>query len=205
MTFLPLVLAYLLGSVPFGYIAVRLFRKTDIRDHGSGNIGATNVMRLLGPGLAVLVLLFDLAKGTAAVLLARSLTTGEVIPLAAALIVLIGHCWPVFLGFKGGKGAATAIGVLIPLAGWAAAAVLGVAALTIGLTRYVSLGSVLGALSAPLFFWLFGFSPVYIYFSAAMALLIVFRHRANIKRLAGGSESRLGSRTGPAETGEEKR
>ncbi len=205
MAFFSLILAYLLGSVPFGYIAVRVFKKIDIRRHGSGNIGATNVMRLLGPGLALLVLFLDLAKGAAAVLLARALTTEEVVPLASALAVLIGHCWPVFLGFRGGKGSATAIGVLISLAGWSASAILAVAALTITLTRYVSLGSIFGALSAPLFFWLFGFSPVYIYFSAAMALLITFRHRANIKRLISGSESRLGSRAGPVGTGEEKR
>lgn len=205
MEYLSLVAAYLLGSVPFGYIAARLIKKTDIRRHGSGNIGATNVMRLLGPKLAVLVLLLDLAKGMGAVVLARALSAGELIPLAAAVAVMAGHSWPIFLGFKGGKGAATGIGVLIVLGGWAAAPVLSLAVLAIGLTRYVSLGSILGAASVPLFFWLFGFSPLYIFFGAAMGLLVIFRHRANIKRLLAGTESRLGWRTGPAGAGDKKR
>jgi len=194
VTFWTLLAAYLLGALPFGYIVTWLVKRTDIRRYGSGNIGATNVMRLLGPAGGLLVLFLDALKGAVAVLLARAAGGGRELLLAAALLAMIGHSYPVFLKFRGGKGAATGIGVLIPLTGLVTAAVLGVAAAVIAATRYVSLGSIAGALSLPLFLYLFGFEPVDLYFGGAAALLVLLRHRENIRRLLQGKEPKLGQR-----------
>jgi glycerol-3-phosphate acyltransferase PlsY len=194
---LAIAIAYLLGSLPFGYITARLIKKVDIRSYGSGNIGATNVMRLLGWRGGLFVFILDAGKGAAAVLLARALSPDLVAHLAAAIAVMFGHSFPVFLGFRGGKGAATGIGVLISLAGWVSLVLVLIFAVVTAATRYVSLGSILGALSLPLLFYLFGYDPPYIYFGAAMALLVVVRHHANIGRLLKGNESKLGRKTRP--------
>lgn len=194
MGFLAIAAAYLIGSIPFGYILTRLFRRLDIRRYGSGNIGATNVLRLLGWKAAVPVLLLDVGKGSAAVLLARALSGETAVVLAAALAVLLGHCFPLFLKFKGGKGAATGIGLLLPLSWTVCAAAVGLAVLVIAATRYVSLGSITGAFSVPLFMLLFNYEPLYLLFGAAMALLVIFRHHENIRRLLSGTESRLGQK-----------
>jgi acyl phosphate:glycerol-3-phosphate acyltransferase len=202
MEYLVIALAYLLGSVPFGYLLARLAGKVDIRRYGSGNIGATNVMRLLGWRIALPVFLLDAAKGAVAVLIARALSPDPAFQLAAGFAALVGHSFPVFLGFKGGKGAATGIGVLIPLAGWLTLIVVFLFAAVVAATRYISLGSILGALSLPLLFWLFpGYSPVYIYFGAAMALLVILRHHANIGRLLKGTESKFGQKVKRPEEG----
>ena len=157
-----LLFAYLIGSIPFGYIITRLIRDVDIRHYGSGNIGATNVLRLLGWKLGLLVFLLDAAKGVAAVLLAGAISDQDALPFLAGLAVLLGHCFPIFLKFKGGKGAATGIGVIAALSVWAALLVLLLAAAVIAATRYVSLGSILGAMSAPLIFWLLGYDAAHI-------------------------------------------
>lgn len=188
--------AYLLGSLPFGYILGLLFKRIDIRTFGSGNIGTTNVIRLLGWRGGLLVFILDAAKGAGAVLLARALTPDTAFHLAAAFAALLGHCFPVFLGFRGGKGAATGIGVLFPLAGWLAALLLLIFAVVIGATRYVSLGSMIGALSLPFFFYFFGYDAPYIYFGAATALLLIGRHHANIGRLLKGEEPKIGRKPG---------
>lgn len=198
MGLLAIVFAYLIGSIPFGYLFSRLFSRLDIRRHGSGNIGATNVLRLLGWQAALPVLLLDVGKGSAAVLLARALSDNTVVVLSAALAVLLGHCFPLFLKFKGGKGAATGIGLLIPLAGNVCAAAIALAVLLIALTRYVSLGSIIGALSVPLFLLIFNYDPPYLVFGAAMALLVIFRHHENIRRLLSGTESKLGQKAKPS-------
>ncbi|HOB28416.1 MAG: glycerol-3-phosphate 1-O-acyltransferase PlsY [Dethiobacteria bacterium] len=194
MGFLAIVAAYLIGSIPFGYIFTRLFKRVDIRHYGSGNIGATNVLRLLGWRAALPVFLLDLGKGSAAVLLARACSSETVVVLAAALAVLVGHCFPLFLKFKGGKGAATGIGLLIPLSGPVCASVVILAVIVIALTRYVSLGSIIGAFSVPFFLLFFGYEPLYLLFGAAMALLVIFRHRENIGRLLSGTEPKLGQK-----------
>ncbi len=203
MGYLAVGAAYIIGSIPFGFILSRLYKQIDIRSHGSGNIGATNVLRLLGWPAALLVLLLDAGKGTAAVLLARALSGNETgFVLAAALAVLVGHCFPLFLKFKGGKGAATGIGLLIPLSGYVCASAVLLAVVVIALTRYVSLGSIIGALSVPFLFLLFKFEPLYIIFGAAMALLVILRHHENIRRLIGGTESKFGQKIDPAAGGE---
>lgn len=198
MGYLAIGAAYLIGSIPFGYILTRLFRQVDIRHYGSGNIGATNVLRLLGWRAALPVFLLDLGKGSAAVLLARACSSETIFILAAALAVLVGHCYPLFLKFKGGKGAATGIGLLIPLAGSVCAATVILAVAVIALTRYVSLGSIIGAFSVPFFLLFFDYGPPYLIFGAAMALLVIFRHRDNIERLLGGTEARFGQKVNPA-------
>ncbi|MHB0884945.1 MAG: glycerol-3-phosphate 1-O-acyltransferase PlsY [Bacillota bacterium] len=195
---LALLLSYLVGSVPFGFIAGRLLG-VDVRRRGSGNIGATNVLRVVGPAAAVPVLLLDAGKGLAAVYLGRALAPGLDPAWAGALAgmaAIVGHNWSVFLGFKGGKGVATSAGAAAVLIPWFAVAGLVFFLGAILITRYVSLGSLLGAAAtgvsvliapAPLAFKAFG---------VAAALVIVVRHRANIKRLLAGQESRLGQRPG---------
>jgi acyl phosphate:glycerol-3-phosphate acyltransferase len=186
-----LILAYLLGSIPFGYIFAKMFGKTDIREHGSGNIGATNVLRVMGWKLALPVFVLDLLKGFCAVFLAKALASGSLLPLIAGILVMLGHSFPLFLGFKGGKAAATAIGVLLALSGWVTLALFAAALIILAVTRYVSLASIVGSLLVPLFFWLFGFDLPHIIFGLAVAALVVFRHQANIKRLLSGTEPKL--------------
>jgi len=194
MTYLVLIFAYLIGSVPFGYILTRLLRNTDIRSHGSGNIGATNVLRVLGWKAAFPVFFLDLLKGLAAVLLAKAVSDLPAFYLGAGLLAMIGHSFPIFLRFKGGKAAATSIGVLAAVSGWLTLVLIAGAGLIVVLTRYVSLGSILGALTVPLLFWLFGFDLYHIIFGVAMALLVTMRHSENIKRLLKGTESKLGQK-----------
>lgn len=194
MTYLVLIFAYLIGSVPFGYILTRLLRNTDIRSHGSGNIGATNVLRVLGWKAAFPVFFLDLLKGLAAVLLAKTVSDLPAFYLGAGLLAMIGHSFPIFLRFKGGKAAATSIGVLAAVSSWVTLVLIAGAGLIVVLTRYVSLGSILGALTVPLLFWLFGFDLYHIIFGVAMALLVTMRHSENIKRLLQGTESKLGQK-----------
>ncbi len=194
MPYFILVVAYLIGALPFGYILTRLLQKTDIRSHGSGNIGATNVLRVMGWKAALPVLILDILKGVAAVLLAKAVSNLPVIYLGAGLMAMIGHSFPLFLGFKGGKAAATGIGVLAAVSGWVTLALIIWAGLIIALTRYVSMGSIVGALSVPLFFWLFGYDLNHIYFGVGIALLVTLRHKANIARLFKGIEPKLGQK-----------
>ena len=186
-----MLVAYLLGSIPFGYIFAKLFGNTDIREHGSGNIGATNVLRVMGWKLALPVFILDLLKGFLAVFLAKAVDGDSLLPLAAGILVMLGHSFPMFLGFKGGKAAATAIGVLLALSGWVTLALFAAATIILTITRYVSLASIVGSLLVPIFFWLFGFKLPYIIFGLAVAILVVFRHQANIKRLLDGTEPKL--------------
>ncbi len=164
VTYLVIALvAYLLGSIPFGYVLVRLFRKEDIRSKGSGNIGATNVVRSGAKGLGALTFLLDALKGYIAVIAgaavlhipALQLVPAQNAAALAALFAIIGHIFPVWLGFKGGKGVATALGVFTALAWLPAVASLGVFVVVCALTRYVSLASILGAAAFPVFAFLF--------------------------------------------------
>jgi glycerol-3-phosphate acyltransferase PlsY len=189
---LVLVASYLLGSIPCSYLVARKWGIADVRKVGSGNVGATNVMRSAGklPGLVAFGL--DFAKGTAASLLAlRVASEGSLAALAAATAV-IGHMHSVWIGLKGGKGVATGAGAFLPLAPAATAIALGVFAVTLAVTRYVSLGSVLGTLSLALAAFLLGTPPSVVLSAALVGMLIVWKHRGNLERIRGGAENRLG-------------
>ena len=204
---LPLA-AYLLGSIPFGYLIVRVSGRGDVRRHGSGNIGATNVARVSGTLSGLLTMALDAAKGYLAVWLAAAATDGNIRwMMVAALLALIGHLFPVWLGFRGGRGVATGGGVFLPVC-WQA--VLGAAVvwlIVVAFWRYVSLGSLAAAASLPLLVYVLyapGHAPplmVSAGTSAAM-VLVIWRHRANIARLLDGSEPRFtlgrGRKTGHA-------
>ena len=195
MTVIIWAAAYLIGSLPFGYIISNVFLKSDIRSHGSGNIGATNVLRVVGWKAALPVFALDLLKGFAVVIMAKSLSGQPEVYLVAGLLSMVGHSYPIFLRFKGGKAAATGIGVLIALS-WQVTLILAVVAIIIiGITRYVSLASIVGSCLVPLLFWLLGFDLSYIIFGLVTALLVCIRHKQNIERLLKGAESKLGNKS----------
>jgi glycerol-3-phosphate acyltransferase PlsY len=197
------VVAYLLGSIPFGYLLVRVFRKEDIRQKGSGNIGATNVIRSGSKGLGAVTFLLDVLKGCCAVLLcgvgaARVGAAPDVRANAiaiAALFVVLGHIYTVWLGFKGGKGVATAFGVFLALAPWAALAGMGVFVLVFAVSRYVSLGSILAAVAFPVLALLMPHVPRTLWGTAVLfviPLIVILKHHQNIARLMSGTEYRFG-------------
>jgi len=192
---LPLLAAgYLLGSISFAVLLVRWRYGKDIRTEGSGNAGATNVLRAHGRGLAVLVALLDVAKGTAAVLLARLVTADPHYAAAAGFAAILGHVFPLYYGFRGGKGVATAVGAFLALAPLAILACLGVLVVVVAATRYVSLGSVVAMVLLPPAAGFFHAPRAIVCAGAATAVLVVFKHLENLKRLARGQESRLGGR-----------
>jgi glycerol-3-phosphate acyltransferase PlsY len=193
--FLALVGAYLIGSVPFAIVLVRLFRGVDVRTQGSGNAGATNVLRTAGKGLAIGTMLLDVGKGAVAVLLMRTFTYDPRWLGAAAVAAILGHVFPVWFSFRGGKGVATAIGSFGVLAPGAVLAVVGAFVLVVAATRFVSLGSITAACLLPLAMRLVFHAPdAEVVAAAAATLLLVFSHRANIQRLVAGTERRLGRR-----------
>lgn len=185
---------YLLGSIPFSFLVARAFGVADVRRVGSGNVGATNVLRSAGPVAGILAFLLDALKGAGAALAAERLGAGGVAAgaLAAAAAVL-GHMYPPWLSFHGGKGVATGAGAFLPLAPGATAAALVVFALTLGITRYVSLGSILGALALPAAVYWLGGPPVVTIAAAGLGVLIAVKHRGNLSRIVAGTEPRLGA------------
>jgi acyl phosphate:glycerol-3-phosphate acyltransferase len=188
--------AYLIGAIPVGWLVARVFGLGDIRRHGSGTIGATNVLRTLGWLPAIATLLGDVAKGCLAVVLAERLAGPLPASIAVAAVAAVaGNCWSVFLGFRGGKGVATGLGALLRLMPWATLAALPVFVVIVATFRYVSLGSLLGALCVPLGAVLMGYPIAYDLAALAIALIIVGRHHANITRLRAGTESRLGQKS----------
>ena len=196
--------AYLLGSIPTGYLLVRIFRREDIRSMGSGNIGATNVLREGGKGLGAATFLLDVLKGCAAVWLGGALGAWLMpgVPLRdaqalAALIAVVGHMFTCWLHFHGGKGVSTGFGVFLAASPWAALAAIGVFAVVLALTRYVSVGSIAGSAAFLVFAWFFPPGPHPPFFFAvecAVVLLLVAKHQQNIRRLIAGTESRIGAR-----------
>jgi glycerol-3-phosphate acyltransferase PlsY len=191
--FLAVVVAYLVGAIPVGFLVARALGLGDIRRHGSGNIGTTNVLRTMGKGAAVLTLAGDVAKGALAVWLGSLVGAGGA-PLAA-MAAVAGNCWPVFLRFRGGKGVATGFGALLALMPLAVApAALVWIAITASF-RYVSLASVLAALCVPLGALMLAYPWPSVGACAVVAAIIVARHRENVGRLLAGTERRLGERT----------
>jgi acyl phosphate:glycerol-3-phosphate acyltransferase len=199
-------ISYLLGSIPFGYLLVRVFRGEDIRQTGSGNIGATNVARSGAKGLGIATLVLDALKGALAVGIASYIANHEVrsgayptlIPnqlmATAALAAVLGHVFPVWLRFKGGKGVATALGVFCVLFPKAVLLALAVFILVVVVTRYVSLGSILGAIAFPVAaYFLQGSDWLSLLLASGVSLVIVLKHHQNIQRLLAGTESRFGS------------
>ena len=197
MTFVfPIAIAYILGSVPFGYLLVRVFCNRDVRAQGSGNIGATNVARSGGKGLGVATLLLDMSKGFAAVELVRHLSGGSYDMAAwAALAAVVGHVFPVWLGFRGGKGVATGLGVFLALTPRSAGMLVLVFAGVFLLTRFVSLASIVASGSFPLFGFHFvqARTPAVVCSFLLIPLLVIVKHHANIGRLLHGTESKFGS------------
>jgi glycerol-3-phosphate acyltransferase PlsY len=185
------IIAYFVGSIPFALLLARRWGGSDLRLVGSGNLGAANVMRASGLTPGILVALLDMSKGMASVLIAERLTTAGHVPAVAGLAAIVGHIYPVWLGFRGGKGVATACGVFAVLSPMAALAALGVFLVCVWLTRYVSLGSVLGSTALPPVAYATGQATSVVVAGIAAAALIVFRHRSNLVRLRHGSERRL--------------
>lgn len=186
------LLAYLLGAVPFGLVMARLFGLGDLRHIGSGNIGATNVLRTGNKTAAFLTLILDAGKGAIAVLIAR-ITLGEDAAQIAGFFAFLGHCYPVTLGFKGGKGVATFLGTLLALYWPAGLAACGVWLVTAAIFRFSSLAALVAAASAPVMLYLLGM-PQAVVFGVALAALIFLRHKANIARLVAGQEPRIGKK-----------
>ena len=210
------VIAYLMGAIPFGLIISRRMAHVDIREHGSGNIGATNVFRTLGTRLGLLTGILDLSKAATAVLLAMFIIGGDVLVVAghdihvqlaqilAAISAMVGHNWSVYIKFKGGKGVACFIGGLLVI-NWVVALIGLAAGIIIALTtRYVSLGSMLAAVCVLLVLVALALlavsAPVYIVYGLLAAGLIVFQHRSNIMRLQSGTELKLGDKSARAQT-----
>jgi len=193
MEALLVIFSYLLGSVPSGLIIGKL-SGLDVRKAGSGNIGATNVARLLGKTGGLLTLVGDTAKGFIPVLVVQQMGFSYSVTALVGVAAFLGHLYPIFLKFKGGKGVATSFGVLLGLAPLATMILLVVFAAVAFTTRIVSLSSMVTAVAAPLVLWLFYYFPSYVIVTAFMALMIVFRHYANIQRLLNGTEPRFGTR-----------
>ena len=197
--------SYLLGSFPSGYLLIRLVRHEDIRSVGSGNIGATNVLRSGGKSLGAVTFLLDMLKGCVAVKLGALIAVYFALPASArnyealaGLCAVLGHMFPVWLGFKGGKGAATGFGVFLVAAPWAALAAIAVFFLVLALSRYVSLASIIGSASFPIFAWylVHGDRPwFFIAVQFAVAFLVIAKHHQNIRRLLAGTESRFSKRS----------
>ena len=195
-TIAALVLGYLLGSIPFGLVLTRAAGLGDVRDIGSGNIGATNVLRTGNKGIAALTLLLDLLKGTAAVLIGHALGALGGVAILASLVAgfaaFIGHTYPVWLGFKGGKGVATYIGVLLGLNWPGALAFCSVWLLVAILSRYSSLSAIIAAVVTPIWLLTVGDYATAI-LAALLSVLLIYKHRANIHRLVAGEEPRIGA------------
>jgi len=205
------IAAYIIGAVPFAYIAGKTLKGIDIRDYGSGNVGATNVFRTLGKGPGMVVLLLDMAKGAAAVTLvplaflrmngADFPVSNEFLKVICGVAAIAGHIWTVFLRFRGGKGVATTVGVFLGVTWLSMLIAIGVFIVVVFLTRYISLGSLLLGVSLLVGNLLLRSPIEYIIVSGAVLLLVVYTHRSNIRRLVSGTENKLGRKAQVAKEG----
>jgi glycerol-3-phosphate acyltransferase PlsY len=193
--FLVLLFSYLLGSIPNGYIFGMRFAGKDIRNYGSGNVGATNVARVAGYKIGLLVAILDIAKGYISVLIAQYFLLPEysmTFVFIAAILAIIGHNWSIFLSLNGGKGVATSVGIILRLFPYSLLILFIVWILMIVLTKMVSVGSILGAVSLPISVaFIYSTATPYIIFSSIITLLIIFSHRSNIKRIINGNENKM--------------
>jgi acyl phosphate:glycerol-3-phosphate acyltransferase len=187
-----IVSAYLLGSVPTGYILGSL-AGVDVRTAGSGNVGATNVARVVGKGRGALTLALDVGKGWLAVFVSLQLKVSLVCVVLVAMAVFLGHLYPIFLRFRGGNGVATALGIFLALAPLVTLILMGIFAAVVAPSRIVSLGSLVAALAAPLILWLFAEPAAVVTMGCFIAAMIIWRHRGNIQRLLAGTEPKFGS------------
>ena len=188
---LTVVLAYLIGSIPSGLILGKLFWHKDLREHGSHNIGATNAWRTLGKGAGIAVFIADSLKGQAGVALGLVLAGTPLAAVLGGLFAIIGHSFSIFLGFHGGKGVATSLGVLTMLMGNVTLIVFAVWFAIVYTTRYVSLGSVVAGFLTPILAALFAYPMEYVLFTVIAAILVIVRHRENIVRLMNGTENKI--------------
>lgn len=186
------IISYLLGSIPFAYIMIRMFKGIDIREVGSGNVGTTNALRTAGKRIALVALLGDLLKGLASAWLGMH-AGGELLAAICVLAAVAGHCWPVFIGFKGGKGMATTAGSILFLMPKVFLCLVVIFILIIVFSRYVSLASISVAILLPLTTILLSQPRSYVITSIILMVLVVYRHRENIERLRNGNERKIGS------------
>ena len=208
MQYLAFVACYVFGAIPFGVIVGKVARGIDIRDFGSGNIGFANVLRTLGPGAATAVFLLDTGKGLAAVALCRWLGMNDYLIVVGGVLSLVGHCFSVFLKFQGGRAVATSLGMMIGLTPVIAGIAFVIWVVLVGVTRYISVSSIVAALSVSgmVLFWRSQHVPLPYQVVAVMATaLIVVKHRSNIKRLMNGTEPRVGQRVKVADEEDSKR
>jgi len=195
-----LLLSYLIGSIPVGLIVGKLVKGIDIRRYGSGNIGATNVLRTLGIGPAIVVFVCDTLKGLGPVLLCKYMFNDPLLAVSAGIVSILGHNFSLFLRFQGGKGVATSLGVMIGIHPTIAAIAFGVWLIVVGITRYISVASIITAVTVPLQMWLSGpllRKPVereYLAFGIIAAAFIVAKHKSNIARLRAGTEAKIGQK-----------
>lgn len=187
---LAIVAAYLIGAVPFGLIFARILTGKDPRQHGSGNIGATNALRTSGKAVGALTLLADIVKGSIPVAIAIAVEAEELLVGAIALAAFLGHIFPVYLGFKGGKGVATMFGVIIPWMPWVAAGAFAVWLVAFKVSRYVSIASMLSGLALPVFALILQDEWLPVFACAILGLVMIIRHQSNIVRLLAGEESK---------------
>ena len=192
MEILLIVIGYLLGSVPVGFI-LGLRSGIDVRESGSGNVGATNVARVVGKRQGILTLIADTAKGFLPVILAMQLGASLPATILVGTAAFLGHLYPIFLKFKGGKGVATALGIFLALAPMATLVLLVLFGVTVLTSRIVSLSSILTALASPILFWFLAYPPWVVGMAAFIALAITWRHQKNIRRIMNGSEPRFRS------------
>ena len=191
LNILLVIFAYLLGSIPTGLVLAKALAGIDPRQGGSRNIGATNVMRTAGKALGAVTLIGDVLKGVIPVCIVLLLERGEAWVAGAGLAAFLGHCFPIYIGFKGGKGVATALGIYLPLTPLAVLVNIFVFAGALGMSRMVSVGSISAAVAMPLLIWLWGYSLPYLILSLCVDAIICYRHKENIKRLIAGKENRL--------------
>ncbi len=183
--------AYILGGIPFGYLAGRVVGGIDIREHGSRNTGTTNALRTLGVGTAIAVLVLDLGKGLAPVLIARWLGMDSLYVMLAGVAVVAGHNWSIFLRFRGGRGVATTVGVVLGLAPQVMLIIMLIGISITIITRYVSLGAVIGAILLPILMIGFEMPMPYTAFAILLSAILLWRHRPNIGRLLSGTENKV--------------